>query len=132
MIFKEYYVLSEMPHMKIDYELEQFSPILPENQGLLPEQILALFEDFMRKLANGESVMTRKNKTEVQIFPEDKQEFIEDVTSDAFLGYFYNGVKLGYIKFPDLVQKSKIFSKLDVGDKARVKNYILSLVGGSQ
>lgn len=116
--------------MKIDYELEQFSPALPENASLSHEQLLQLFEEFMIKLAKGEEVVTRKNKIPVQIFPEDKQEFIEDVTSDAFLGYFYNGVKLGYIKFPDLAQKSKIYSKLEPQDKERIKQYILSLIGG--
>lgn len=128
MIFKEYFVLSEMPHMQIDYELEQFSPVLPENSGLTSEQILGLFEDFLRKLAHGEPYITRKNKTEVRIAPQEMQNFLADVTSDAFLGYFYNGVKLGYIKFPDLAQKSKIFSKLEPIDKQRIKDYILSLV----
>ena len=33
MIFKEYFMLSEMPHMQIDYELEQFSPNLPAWSG---------------------------------------------------------------------------------------------------
>lgn len=131
MIFKEYFILSEMPHMLVDYELEQFSPSLPENKGLTPEQLLSLFESFMRKLASGEPVMTRKNHITVQIPPNEKQVFIEDVTSDAFLGYFYNGVKLGYIKFPDLVAKSKFYSKLDQNDKNRIRSYILSLVGGA-
>jgi len=131
MIFKEYFVLSEMPHMQIDYELEQFSPNLPENQGLSPEQIIELFEDFIRKLAQGEVVTTRKNHDDVQINPRDKQKFIEDITSDAFLGYFYNVVKLGYIKFPELANRCRIYSKLDSNDKNMIKNYILSLVGGS-
>jgi hypothetical protein len=131
MIFKEYYILSEMPHMQIDYELEQFSPMLPENRGLAPEQLLGLFEEFMRKLAQSEHVLTRKNHVDVQISPEEKSNFIEDITSDAFLGYFYNGVKLGYIKFPELTQKSKIYSKLPFEDKKKIKDYMLGLVGGS-
>lgn len=131
MIFKEYFMLSEMPHMQIDYELEQFSPNLPENQGLAPEQLIQLFEDFMRKLASGEVVTTRKNHIDVQIDIQDKQKFIEDVTSDAFLGYFYNGVKLGYIKFPELASGCRIYSKLDSNGKGMIKNYILSLIGGS-
>lgn len=131
MIFKEYFMLSEMPHMQIDYELEQFSPNLPENRGLAPEQLVELFEDYMRKLARGEVVITRKNKSKVQIYPQYKQNFIEDVTSDAFLGYFYNGVKLGYIKFPELASGCRIYSKLDFNDKNIIKNYILSLIGGS-
>jgi len=131
MIFKEYFVLSEMPHMQIDYELEQFSPNLPENQGLAPEQLIQLFEDYMRKLANGEVVITRKNKSKVRIYPQYKQNFIEDVTNDAFLGYFYNGVKLGYIKFPELANGCRIYSKLDSNGKNIIKNYILSLIGGS-
>jgi hypothetical protein len=131
MIFKEYYMLSEMPHMQIDYELEQFSPALPENQGLAPEQLLKLFEDFMRKLAHNEHVLTRKNHADVQITPEENSNFIEDITSDAFLGYFYNGVKLGYVKFPELVSKSRIYSKLSIEDRKKIKNYMLSLVGGN-
>jgi len=130
MFFREYFVLSEMPHMQIDYELEQFSPILPENKGLSPEQLLSLFENYMRKLAHNELITTRKNHSEVQISPEETSNFLEDITSDAFLGYFYNGVKLGFIKFPELAIKSKLYSKLSPEDKSKIKNYILSLVGG--
>lgn len=130
MFFREYFVLSEMPHMQIDYELEQFSPNLPENKGLTSEQLLSLFEDYMRKLAHNELIITRKNHVEVQITPEENSNFIEDITSDAFLGYFYNGVKLGYIKFPELAIKSKLYSKLSSEDKSKIKNYILSLIGG--
>ena len=130
MFFREYFVLSEMPHMQIDYELEQFSPILPENKGLSPIQLLSLFEDYMRKLAHNELITTRKNHSEVQITSGEMPNFLEDITSDAFLGYFYNGVKLGYIKFPELAVKSKLYSKLSPEDKNKIKNYILSLVGG--
>lgn len=128
MFFREYFVLSEMPHMQIDYELEQFSPNLPENKGLTSDQLLSLFEDYMRKLARNELVTTRKNHFDVQIAPEEKSNFLEDITSDAFLGYFYNGVKLGYIKFPELAMKNKLYSKLSPEDKSKIKNYILSLV----
>jgi hypothetical protein len=128
MIFKEYFVLSEMPHMQIDYELEQFSPNLPINHNLSYEQIINLFEEYIKKLSSGQKVITRKNHNEVQIFPKDRDNFIEDISSDAFLGYFYNGVKLGYIKFPEMVTKSKIYSKLDIMDKQKIRDYILSLV----
>jgi hypothetical protein len=131
MFFKEYFVLSEMPHMQIDYELEQFSPLLPENAGLNGAQLIALFEEYMKKLALGQQVETRKNKNLVQIQPQEKSNFIEDITSEAFLSYFYSGVKLGHIKFPDLASKSKFFNKLDPQDKQVIKNYIISLVSNA-
>lgn len=125
MIFREYFVLSEMPHMQIDYELEQFSPALPINQGLSSEELLKLFEEYIKKLSRGEEVVTRKNKTAVQIY--NRNQFIGDILSEAFLGYFYNGIKLGYMKFPEMVNDSKFFSKLSPENKQKIKEYIEGL-----
>ena len=126
MIFREYFILSEMPHMQIDYELEQFSPVLPINQGLSSEELLGLFEEYIRKLSRGEEVITRKNKIAVQIY--NQEMFREDILSEAFLGYFYNGIKLGYLKFPEMIKDSKFFSKLCPGNKQKIKEYIEGLL----
>lgn len=131
MIFKEYYILSEMPHMQIDYELEQFSPALPENANFNSDQLISMFEEYIRNLSLGKEIETRKNKNIVQIPPQDKSKFIEDITSDAFLSYFYSGVKLGQIKFPELAVKSKFYNKLDPQDKNIIRNYIISLVSST-
>jgi hypothetical protein len=112
--------------MQIDYELEQFSPVLPINQGLSSEELLGLFEEYIRKLSRGEEVITRKNKIAVQIY--NQEMFREDILSEAFLGYFYNGIKLGYLKFPEMIKDSKFFSKLCPGNKQKIKEYIEGLL----